>query len=718
MLRPATLALLAAVLAPASSLAAPADSASRAPARIRPNAVVDTLPTVEVTDTFDRALRRVRAASQHGITAAEIAQRPVSRPGEILEAVPGLVISQHSGEGKANQYYLRGFNLDHGTDFATFVAGMPVNMPTHGHGQGYSDLNFLIPELVSGIEYRKGTAWAEEGDFGTAGAAHIAYRNRLDAPVVEASGGEGGYRRVLGAGSATAAGGDLLAALEVFRNDGPWRRPDDYRKVNGVLRWSRTAPAGGLRLTAMGYDGRWRSTDQVPRRAVEGGSLDRFGAVDPTDGGRSDRQSLSADWQRLGTRSFSDVTAYVVRSRLNLFSNFTYFLDDTTNGDQFEQEDDRVFYGVRASHTFRTPWRGRDASHVLGVQARRDDIARVGLYHTRAQERLETTRADRVAQSSVSPFAESTVPWTRWLRTTVGLRADLHAFRVRGDDARNSGTARAAIVSPKLAVALGPWASTAAFANVGTGFHSNDARGTTITVDPASGDPVRRVDPLVRATSAELGLVTHAVGGAEMALSAWGLELDSELLFVGDAGTTDASRPSRRTGLEWSVVRAIGSSLRLDADLAWSRARFTDGDPAGDRIPGAVEGVVTAGITVPDWRGNFGSLRARWFGPRPLIEDNTVRSRASGTLTAEVGRTFTRWGRVSLECFNLLDARVSDVDYFYTSRLRGEPEGGADDVHSHPQAPRTFRLRLAASFPRAASEIPDTGGHPKSGVRR
>jgi hypothetical protein len=307
------------------------------------------------------------------------------------------------------------------------------------------------------------------------------------------------------------------------------------------------------------------------------------------------------------------------------------------------------------------------------------------------------------------------VQWSPWLRSTAGLRADAYWFHVNSSNPLNSGSSDASIVSPKLGVSLGPWANTAYFLNAGTGFHSNDARGATITVDPATLDPAARVSPLVRAKGAELGVVSRALLGAEMSLSLWRLDLASELVFTGDAGTTEASRPSRRTGAELTFVRSFGRALRLDADLAYSRARFTDADPAGDRIPGAVEGVVSAGATVPEWRAWFGSLRVRYFGPRPLIEDNSVRSKASTTLSAEVGRAIAHWGRLSVEVFNLLDARVSDVDYYYASRLPGESADGVNDIHTHPQAPQTIRIRLTASWQPPGGELPPQTGHPRVG---
>jgi len=708
---PVRLLALCALAASSPALASEAPSVPR----VREGAVVDTLPVVEITDTFDRSVRRVLSSSQHALTAAEIGARPVFRAGEILEAVPGVAISQHSGEGKANQYYLRGFNLDHGTDLALFVSGVPVNMPTHGHGQGYADLNFLIPELVGGVEYKKGTYFADEGDFGSAGAAHVAYANRLERPMLTLGIDDFGYRRALLAGSTAIARGDLLAALDVSTNDGPWLRPDDFRKVNGLLRWGRNGPASGFRFTAMAYDGRWNSTDQIPERAVRSGSLARYGLIDPTDGGSSHRYSLSADWQRFSPNAITQATAYAMDYRMNLFSNFTYFLDDTAAGDQFEQADDRIVTGLRASHRWRSRIGSRTMEHLAGLHVRRDDIAEVGLYHTAARSRLATTRRDRVEQTSASPFAQTTLDAAPWLRATAGLRADAYWFRVASDQPLNSGRASASIVSPKFGLSLGPWARTALFGNFGTGFHSNDARGTTITVDPATGDPAERVDPLVRSTGFEGGLVSAAIRGIETSITVWRLDLESELLFIGDAGNTEASRPSRRTGIEWTSAWAPVAAVRVDADVAYSRARFTDFDPAGDRIPGAVEGVASAGITLLDARGFFGATRLRYFGPRPLIEDDRVRSRASTIVNAELGRSLGPWGRLSVEAFNLFDAEVSDIDYFYASRLPGEAAEGVEDLHTHPQAPRTVRVRLSASWPRARGRdtVPRPNGHPR-----
>jgi outer membrane receptor protein involved in Fe transport len=639
-----------------------------------------------------------QSASQGAITARQLDTRPIMRTGEVLETVPGVVISQHSGDGKANQYYLRGFNLDHGTDFATTVAGMPVNMPTHGHGHGYSDLNFLIPELVSGVQFSKGPYFAELGDFATAGAANINYTNHLARPIIRVGGGDEGYARALAAASASVGQGNVLAALEVQHNDGPWVSPDDFVKVNGVVRYSRGDALNGFAVTGMGYRGTWNATDQVPARAVDGGQIDRFGTIDPSDGGDSYRYSGSFEWQRTRRNASTKLTAFGLGYDLNLFSNFTYFLDDPENGDQFRQADHRYVAGARLTHRRIGRWANRPAQNTIGLQLRNDAITNVGLYHTAGRQLLDTVREDSVLQTSIAGYAQNETEWTPWLRTLAGVRVDGYRFDVDADEPANSGVDYFGLVSPKGGAVLGPWQGTELYVNAGLGFHSNDARGATITVDPATGEPADRVTPLARARGAEVGIRSVRIPRLQTSLALWTLSLDSELIFVGDAGTTEAGRPSHRFGLEWANYYSLRRWLVLDADVSISRAHFTDDDPAGDYVPGAVETVVSGGVTVDNVRNVFGSVRWRYFGPRPLVEDNSVRSRSTSLVNLEVGYRFSNSLRLAVDVFNLFNAKDSDIDYFYTSRLPGEPSKGIDDIHLHPTLPRTVRVIFIVGF--------------------
>jgi hypothetical protein len=422
------------------------------------------------------------SASQGAITAEQLEARPVMRAGEVLETVPGIIVSQHSGEGKANQYYLRGFNLDHGTDFATTVAGVPVNMPTGAHAHGYSDTGFLIPELVGGVQFKKGPYFADEGDFSAAGAANINYLNRLDRPMLRLSAGSYGWGRALAAASPRVANGFLLGAIELNHNDGPWVRGDDHEKVNGLLRFSRGDTRNGFTVTGLGYWAGWNSTDQVATRAIDSGLIDRFGYIDGTNRGEAGRQSISAEYQRSAGPSSLRLAGFALRNRLTLFSNFTYLLDDPVNGDQFEQSERRTAVGGRVIYRRLFRFFERHTESAVGVQVRHDRLSPVGLYHTATAERLSTTREDRVAQTMTGAYAQTEVEWARTLRTTFGLRADVYGYDVTADNSLNSGEGRSGLLSPKFGAVFGPWAGTEFYVNAGGGFHSNDARGAAITV--------------------------------------------------------------------------------------------------------------------------------------------------------------------------------------------------------------------------------------------
>ncbi|MCF8205080.1 MAG: TonB-dependent receptor [Methylotenera sp.] len=652
---------------------------------------------------YDNAIGSSDAASEGSIRAELLKSRPALRPGEVLEFVPGLIVTQHSGDGKANQYFLRGFNLDHGTDFATTVNGLPVNMPTHGHGQGYADLNFLIPELVERIDYRKGPYFAKNGDFSAAGSADITYRTTLTENFAALTLGQRQFQRFVGAGATALGGGlNLLAAVEVQHNDGPWRLPEHLRKSNGVLTLSGGTRAQGWSASLMGYDARWNSTDQVPERLIDAGRYNgepfgRFDAVDTSDGGNTRRSSLSGEWHRATDASRSRVSAYAMDYRLQLFSNFTYALDRPDVGDQFSQQDDRRVYGLTASHSLDHVLAGLPARSEVGLQLRHDRI-RVGLFDTVQRRITATTRDDLVRQTQAGIYGQTSVELAPWLRAVAGLRADEARCDVNSLTlAANSGRTSAHLLSPKLSLVAGPWARTEFFFNAGRGFHSNDARGTTTRVDPRSGDALEPVPGLVAARGLELGARTEWLPGLQSSLALWKLDVDSELVYVGDAGATEANRPSKRRGVEWNNRYVPEPWLLIDADLAWTHARFADTDPAGNRIPNAVDQVASLAVTLRELGPWSASLQWRYLGSGALIEDNTVRSRASLTTNLRVSRRLGTRSELTLDVFNLADRKVNDIEYFYESRLPGEAAAVADR-HVHPAGPRTVRLTLKLGF--------------------
>ncbi len=665
---------------------------------------VQTTAQVEVTGRhYDNAVGSSDAASQGVIRADLLKSRPALRPGEVLEFVPGLIVTQHSGDGKANQYFLRGFNLDHGTDFATTVNGLPVNMPSHGHGQGYSDLNFLLPELVDRIAYRKGPYFAQNGDFASAGSADIAYRTRLDAPLAAVTLGQNGFRRGVAGGSVDLAPGlTLLGAVELQAHDGPWTVAENLRKANGVLTLSGGTTALGWSTSLMAYDARWTSTDQIPQRLIDAGRYNgqpfgRFDSLDASDGGDSRRTSLSGEWHRQTATGATRLSAYAIDYRVALFSNFTYALERPADGDQFAQTDNRKVYGLAASQTFDHLLGSLPARSEVGLQVRQDR-ARVGLFDTVARQTTGTTRDDQVRQSLLGLYGQTAVEWTPWLRSVVGLRADQARFQVDSlSQPLNSGDSSDHLLSPKLSLIAGPWARTELFFNAGRGFHSNDARGTTARVDPRSGAAVDAVAGLVASKGVELGARTEWIPGLQSSLALWQLDFDSELVYVGDAGATEANRPSTRRGVEWNNRWAALPWLLVDADLAWTHARFADADPAGNRIPNSVDKVASVAVTARDGGPWSASLQWRYLGTGPLIEDNSVRSTSSLTANLRIARKLSRHTELTLDVFNLFDRQVNDIQYFYESQLPGETSAVADR-HVHPAEPRQLRLTLAMGF--------------------
>jgi outer membrane receptor protein involved in Fe transport len=673
----------------------------------------DALPTVVVKATRADLLGLVNSSSEGEAGAKQIATRPLLRPGEILELVPGLIATQHSGDGKANQYFLRGFNLDHGTDFATFVDGMPVNLRTHAHGQGYTDLNFLIPELVQKVQYRKGPYAADDGDFASAGSARITTYNRVLQPFLQTELGANRFGRIVGAGSLDLASvGTLLFAGEAQHANGPWDVPEGYGKKNALLRLSRSTGHEQWAVTAMAYQSRWTATDQIPQRAVDQGLIGRFGSLDPSTGGQSARSSLSGNWSHKTDTTKWSVNAYAIKYALNLFSNFSYFtrgceepiagqtLDAQCNTsakprDQFEQVDRRTVVGGDVQYAFQNKVLGLFSESAVGLQTRFDDIGTVGLFETENRNRTATLRQDRVKQSSAGLFMKNETRWLDWFRTDAGLRFDHFNFQVR-DTVGSSGEASksASLASPKLSVAFGPWQKTEFYANWGKGFHSNDARGVTAAVNPATA--------LVGSTGYEIGLRTNIIRDLNSTLTFWKLKLDSELLFVGDAGTTEATRPSKRSGLELTNTWKPKPWLTFDADLTWATPRFSDGMTGANRIPGSPEKVASLGVSVDALGQWFGGARLRHFGSRPLTEDNTVRSSSNTLTNLRVGYRISKDTQLVLDVFNVFNRRANDIEYFYSSRLRGEAGYSSvntpGDIHFHPSEPRNARLALRVAF--------------------
>jgi outer membrane cobalamin receptor len=683
---------------------------------------ITSLPEVVVEGRQDSLLGIADSASQGTTGSEQLGDRPILRSGEVLETIPGVIITQHAGGGKANQYFLRGFNLDHGTDFAMFLDGMPLNLPSHAHGEGYSDMNTVIPEFVQRIDWEKGPYYADVGNYGSAGSAHLVFYKALPQNFATVEAGMYGYERGVFGVSQKLGQGNLLYGGEVYHHDGPWVNPDNYFKFNGLLTYSQGDDANGFSVTARGYHGKWNSSDQMPESAVP--IVGFFGAIDPTDGGNSQRYSLQAELHRQDEKSATKIMAYGFYYDLDLFSNFTYFLTDTNRGDQFEQQDKRWVGGLDVRHTIFSEWFGREVKNTFGLQVRNDWINN-GLYQTQNRVRVSkldsatgtilpaTTEADRFTDTQVGLYVENRIQWAEKFRSVAGLRGDLDYFDVTClNNLTNSGTSASFLPSPKLSLIFGPWARTEIYVSGGFSYHSNDGRGATQTVQPVSADnpypgtPTEKIPGLIQTKGAEIGVRVLAVPHLQSTVSLWYLHSDSELLQDGDTGGTVASKePSNRYGVEWANYFTPTRHLAFDFDMAYSIARFTSvdaddaspGSPGGTRVPEAVGLVIASGVTLHDWNGFSASLRLRYFGPRDLTSDGIYRSRETILLNAGAGYQINRTWRISVQVLNLLNRRDHDIDYAYESRVTPTAAPVFQDVF-HPVEPIQARVALTARF--------------------
>jgi len=640
-------------------------------------------------------------ASEGTVTAKQLAARPLLRPAEVMETIPGMVVTQHSGDGKANQYFLRGFNLDHGSDFATYVNGMPINNVTHAHGQGYMDLNFLIPELIGTMRYRKGVYAAEDGDLAVTGSARIDYARALASPFMDVSIGEHGYKRGLVAGSQKIGDLNLLAALELVGNDGPWDQPEGLVKRNGVVRLSSGTAFDGFALTAMAYEANWTATEQIPQRAIDAGKVGRFGTLAPTDGGKTHRYSVTGEWGQTDEKGGWRANAYAVNYGLNLFSTPSGFLDG-----QHEQADERITWGGQLTRSHALDWGGKQTVATLGTQFRQDRINGLALYRTVNRLRTSTVLDDKVMQNSLGVFADAHTQWLDWLRTSAGLRWD--TFRASVDanagefNADNGGNSSEHQVSPKLGLVLGPFGKTEYYASWGQGFHSNDARGTTAKTNAIDGSAANSIPFLAKATGSEIGFRTQPFPGWFSSVTLWQMALDSELVYIGDEGITEPKGGSRRHGLELANYYSKDGFI-LDADVSLSRARFTEESNGGDHVPNAIPLTASLAATLDQGGAWYGGVRMRYLGAYPLEEMGNEKSAPFWTTNLKLGYRYDKSLQFSIDVLNLFDRKANDIEYFGSSctNTEGAACGGGNGIDGrliHPLEPRTLRLAMRVNF--------------------
>jgi hypothetical protein len=656
----------------------PAPEATQAPSEMVPEQVL-------VTGIRTELIGIAQTSSQGIVLKEELQELPAYRAGQLLETVPGLVVTVHSGEGKANQYLLRGFNLDHGTDLATFIDGMPVNMRTHAHGQGYTDLNFFIPELATGINYTKGPYYAAEGDFASVGAVHIGYLDQID-DQASATVGSFSYQRLFTAGTRDLMNGRILAGLELVHYDGPWTHPDDVRKINAVFRYSQGEATDGLSVTGMYYRGLWNATTDQPERAITDGLISRFGSLDSTDAGQAQRASLSAIYSHGTLDNHIDANAYVVNNQLTLWNNFTHFLVDPVNGDQHAEDDTRTFFGGGASYTQYGMLLGANSEAVVGVQTRYDAI-HVDLIHTKDRIPLPggVSEDDRVNEGSAGGYFQLTDFWTSWFRSIIGVREDYYNATDKGT---NAGNASATLFEPKGSLIVSPFDAWEVYVSAGRGFHSDDVRGIF------NG----RGTFLAPSKGAEIGVRATPIENLTTTVTLFQMELASELTYDPDVGQTSAGRPSKRTGLEINTTYTPFEWLEFYGSVAFAHARYTDIDPAGQYIPDAPSIIGSLGIFVRNLDHWSGALEFRYLGRHPLIENNSITSSGDQEVNVNIGYDFGGGLKAQLGIFNLFNSKDNAAEFYYTDRLPGEPAAGVADLHVHPLEPQAFRLTVSKTF--------------------
>jgi hypothetical protein len=685
---------------------------------------IDESGTIVVTASRLDLLGKAATASEGTITQKEVELRPIFRASQLFESIPGLVVTIHSGEGKAQQYLIRGYNLDHGTDFASFVDDMPVNRPTNTHGQGYSDLNFLIPQIVSSIDYTKGPYYAAIGDFGSVASAHTRLANEIPTQMTMTIGTDK-YQEIFG-GTTFHLSGDrqLLAAVDLGHYDGPWHPGQDFKKINAVLRYSQGTRSDGMSLTGMFYQSDGGLITDQPLRAIQAGMIDRYGTLDPTDHSKSLRYSLSAHLDKPVGPGQLSLSFYGIHSTMTLWNNFTHYLDDPINGDQEEQSESRTTLGGAGAYTLHNKFGSIDSETIVGLQGRYD-TAFVTRRHTLHRTTIlgycnlpqihepalayqavnSYCNADRVHLLDIAPYGQNTLHWTSWLRTVVGIREDYYHATDHSQVTGTSGRGDQWLFQPKGSLILGPWAKTELYLSAGRGFHSDDVRGVFGTV-PEEGTPLSggATQLLASTTGYEIGLRSDIIPKLTLQLAAFQQDFKSELIYNPDTGQDSAGAPSRRTGIEVSGQYHPFRWLELNADLAFAKPRYHTDDLAAYRlaepfIADAPNFIYSAGILVDKVGPWSGSLIWRRLGTHHLQDGQSYPlDKGYSEFNFNVGYSAPLGWKLGVGIFNLLNSHDEAADYYYTGRLQGEPTAGIADFQVHPLEPRSARFSVTKVF--------------------
>ncbi len=698
-------------------------------AQVRRPAAADARANPQIVVTASRAdlLGTATTSSEGVVTAQAVKLRPVYRVGEMLESVPGLVVTVHSGEGKANQFLARGFNLDHGTDIAVFIDGVPVNRPTNTHGEGYTDLNFLVPDALRGLEYTKGTYYAATGNFGDIASVRLHTANQIPTQITLSGDTFRGYGATLGGSRVIGADGHLLGAFTLNKVNGPFDPPGDFHKYAGVVRYSQGSQTDGFDLTAQYYNGAGLLSTDQPLRAVQRGLIDRYGTLDPSDGTSNDRFGLNGHYARQGADWSFVAAAYDVNSHQTLYNNFTHFLEDPVNGDQEEQSERRNLFGGEAALTIASQWGRVRSATTVGLQLRRDDIlldrehtlARVNLHYcellhadgsvTQYSVGQPACTRDDVHLHDIGLYVHTVTGWTSWLRSDIGLREELFG----GSDlnllpgrpfSQTPYRQNAALLQPKGSLVFGPFAKTELYLSAGRGFHSNDIRSVSGTVLLENIPGFARPTPLlVKVASEEVGLRSDRIPGMHIQFAAFLVHVGSEQTYDQDQGEDVPGAPSKRYGFELSQQYRPVHWLEVNSDISVSHARYSAPDLAGygdsgAYIPNAPALVASFGGLVDGLGRWFGGLQVRVLGAYPLTSDNREKDRGYAETNVNLGYTFSSHLKAQLQIFNLTNEHANAGAYYYATVIPGDKGVPTADHQNHPLEPISARLSITATL--------------------
>jgi outer membrane receptor protein involved in Fe transport len=682
---------------------------------------------IVVTASRRNLIGTATTASQGSVTKEELQLRPVYRVGQLLESVPGLIVTVHSGEAKAYQYLLRGVNLDHGIDFANFVDDMPVNRPSNAHGQGYSDLNFVIPQLLAGVDFTKGPYFAELGDFGSVGSEHMRLLDDLPKQISASAGTLGDDEVFVGGTLHFDGGGRLLGAADVSRVDGPYTHPDNFRKIALATRYSLGTDADGYSLTAMYYKGQGRFSTDQPLRAIQGGVIGFYGTLDPTDGAQSSRWSLSGHYGVTGDDWKLSTNAYATHSTQVLWNNFTHLLFDPVNGDQEQQDETRDTFGGGIAYTRSFTLGDIESDTTFGVQERYD-TEYVDRRHTRQRVVLDycndgdgnysvgfhACTADLVNINDTAPYLSNTTRWLDWLRTTIGVREDYADGDDRSVLTSFSGSAQGFLFQPKGNMTFGPWYDTEFYLSAGKGFHSDDIRGVLGTV-PVQGVPlsIGRVPLLARTYGEEFGIRNASIPGVQIQLALFRQDYGSEEIYDQDVGMDQATAPSRRQGFELSAQYHPLDWLELNTDVAVTKARFFKNEATlrgfyqitgGTYIANAPSYTLSFGAIVDNLGPWFGGAEMRILGPYPLT-DGPADPKGNGytETNIDIGYKFTDTLKLQMSIFNLFNQKAYASEFYYSTNINAAEvakygSAGVNDYQIHPLEPISARFTLTCMF--------------------